>query len=827
MVVPSRTGRAPAACLVALVLTALTIVHLFPLSLSPGRLSVVNSTDMQEMMWRLLWGIHALAADPAGFLNANQFYPDEGTYTNMDYVYGLSVLALPLRALTKNPLLIFNLTAMLSVWISALGAYLLAADLTRDRRAAVVAAAVFAFNPIHLERLGQLNILSVHWMPFVLLAAHRLWQSPDVRRTAMLVGALFLAIITSGHQAVLASAALGYAIVVLVARDWRRSVRPAVGSLVAVGVAGLLFLPLGRPYVEAPSIQNRSSTQNQARALREVERQSPPPLALVHMDSVAHDWARSALDPNDPLVKKPFPVLFPGFVACGMAALGALVLLGRREDRHLLVLYGGLTAVGFVLSLGTNVPGYGLLFEWLAPLRMIRAPSRFSLVGLLGLAVLSAFAIRWLLQRTTGRRRRVAVAVVPLACLLHLAETAKPVGAEPYHYHPPPPVYQWIAEQPGEFAVVELPSDRSLNTFYLVYSTYHWKPLVNGFDGSFITAYHHRMLFDVLSEFPEPRAVRELSQIQGLRYIVVHTDPAGRHFRLRGHERTRRRLASALDHLPPTLKPVWSGSGATLLELVEPRGGWTGSTFHRFVPGGNMEGRRLRFEARAVPARVHRAERGIAVFVNGTEIYRRPIGSRFARHEVAIPEGAVRKGTNDLELRSVARLEFPVGSTGVQLGARLSAVAGKGHVSIDLDGRAEASSQLGYQLLVIDPETIRVETRMVFDTPGSRGEVERMMRTLRHVPAGRVVVLAARRAHENLTDEVVGELRGLGGRIDPRDGLADAYVLIGVKGAEPGAALDRAASKEEQVEVRIGSDEIASAVAVRRIEFVDPPAHSE
>ena len=128
---------------------------------------------------------------------------------------------------------------------------------------------------------------------------------------------------------------------------------------------------------------------------------------------------------------------------------------------------------------------------------------------------------------------------------------------------------------------------------------------------------------------------------------------------------------------------------------------------------------------------------------------------------------------------------------------------------------------------MIDPETIRVETRMVFDTPGSRGEVERMMRTLRRVPAGRVVVLAARRAHENLTDEVVGELRGLGGRIDPRDGLADAYALIGVKGAEPGAALDRAASKEEQVHVRIGSDEVASALAVRRIEFVDPPAHSE
>ena len=656
MVVPSRTDRATAACVAALVLAALTIIHLFPLSLSPASLSVINSTDLQEMMWRLLWGIHSLTTDPAGFLNANEFYPDEGTYTNMDYAYGLSLLALPFRALTDNPLLIFNLTAMLSVWISAFGAYLLAAHLTGDRRAGVVAAAVFAFNPIHLERVGHLNILAVHWMPFVLLAAHRLWQTPNGGRTAMLGSALFLAIITGGQQAVLTSVALGSAILVLAARNGRRSVRPVVGSLAAIGVAGLLFLPLGRPYVEAPSVQNRASTENQARALRTVDRYSPPPRALVRMDSVAHGWARQALDPNDPLIGNRFQVLFPGFVASGMAALGALVLGRRRKDRHLLVLYGGLTIAGFVLSLGTNVSGYGLLFEWLPPLRMIRAPSRFSLVGLLGIAVLSAFAIRWLLQRTTGRRRLGAVALVPLACLLHLAETAKPVGREPYHFYAPPPVYRWIAEQPGDFAVVELPSARDLNTFYLVYSTYHWKPLVNGFDGSFIRAYHHRLLFDVLSEFPKPRAVRGLSQIHGLRYVVVHTDPAARHFRLRGHERSRRRLASALDRLPSTLRPVWSGAGSTVLELVDPPNGWIGRTLHRFVPGGRLEGRRLRFEARVAPRHVDRAAgRGIAVFVNGVEVYRSPIGSRFEPHEVAIPDGAAKEGINELELRSVAQ----------------------------------------------------------------------------------------------------------------------------------------------------------------------------
>ena len=427
-------------------------------------------------------------------------------------------------------------------------------------------------------------------------------------------------------------------------RGRRYHFRAKTSLIAAFSSASSAYIRFSLAFSPSSSRSRCTSAPNQARALREVDRWSPPPRALVRMDSVAHDWVRSALDPNDPLLTQSFQVLFPGFVACGMAALGALVLVRRRGHRHVLVLYGGLTIVGFALSLGTNVPGYGLLFEWLLPLRMIRAPSRFSLIGLLGIAVLSAVAIQWFLQWTTGRRRGVAMAVMPLACLLHLAETAKPVGREPYYYHPPPPIYRWLAEQPGEFAVVELPSDRDLNTFYLVYSTYHWKPLVNGFDGSFITAYHHRLLFDVLSEFPEPRAVRELSQIQGLRYVVVHTDPAGRHFRLRGHERTRRRLAAALDHLPPTLRPVWSEGGSTVLELVDPPGGWVGSTLHRFVPGSHMKGRLLRFEARALGPRVRQAGREIAVFVNGTEVYRRPVESRFATYALVIPEEARAEG---------------------------------------------------------------------------------------------------------------------------------------------------------------------------------------
>ena len=57
---------------------------------------------------------------------------------------------------------------------------------------------------------------------------------------------------------------------------------------------------------------------------------------------------------------------------------------------------------------------------------------------------------------------------------------------------PPPPVYAWLAAQPGEPVVVELPIQDITGIFerpayhesiYLVHQTRHWKPLANGYAG--------------------------------------------------------------------------------------------------------------------------------------------------------------------------------------------------------------------------------------------------------------------------------------------------------------------------------------------------------
>ena len=47
-----------------------------------------------------------------------------------------------------------------------------------------------------------------------------------------------------------------------------------------------------------------------------------------------------------------------------------------------------------------------------------------------------------------------------------------------------PPVYRWLADEPADTTVLELPADRIDDSFrYMYFSTYHWLRIVNGTSG--------------------------------------------------------------------------------------------------------------------------------------------------------------------------------------------------------------------------------------------------------------------------------------------------------------------------------------------------------
>jgi hypothetical protein len=111
--------------------------------------------------------------------------------------------------------------------------------------------------------------------------------------------------------------------------------------------------------------------------------------------------------------------------------------------------------------------------------------------------------------------------------------------------------------------------------------------------------------------------------------------------------------------------------------------------------------------------------------------------------------------------------------------------------SITVNGTELSPNLRGYNVIVVDPRSGRVTDRDVFDTFLQRTESARLAELIRRIPAGAIVAAAIRDdGVGQLTDEAVQALRSLGGKVDPRGTLFVSHLLIGVKGAVPGTAIE-------------------------------------
>jgi hypothetical protein len=256
-------------------------------------------------------------------------------------------------------------------------------------------------------------------------------------------------------------------------------------------------------------------------------------------------------------------VLFPGFVTSTLAGI-ALVWAARRppggEQRRVSVetagFYALLGGTAAWLSLGPAGGLYGWLYDAGPVLSMLRAPSRFGALVTLALAVLAGMAA----AAAAGRLRSPAVA--PVAVLLLLGELA----AVPFDLRPAlgtPAAHRMLAALP-EGVVAEFPfffreEDFHRNTLYMLYSTAHWRPLVNGYSDRVPVNYRETAV--AISTFPSREAFR-LLRGRGTKYVVFH-------LQLYDH-RSRAKLIEALDRYRDYVRPLGREDDVWLYEIV----GW-------------------------------------------------------------------------------------------------------------------------------------------------------------------------------------------------------------------------------------------------------------
>ena len=492
---------------VCLLFTALTLAFAHPLVTRLGSSLFKADSDGFFILWTLSWDVHAFIHQPLALFDANIYYPEQDTLAYSESLIGSALFAAPIIWITHNPVLASNLVALLSCILCGVGAYVLARELEVSTPGALVSSLIFAFAPPRFLRIDQMHLTTVQWVPFCLAALHAYFKRGRPRDLRIAVALLTLQVLTSGHGtiflAVAGLALIAYHLMAGAPLALERRARD-------LGIAGAcLLVPallIVQPYLTVQSVMGLRRTLDDAISFA----------SFFDSPSYVHSYLLSLM-PRLRVAESAEAELFPGILPI-VLALAACCRPGARRGPT--ALYGFIAVISFWLAIG---PPFGIwrFVYWIPGLNFIRAPSRFTILEVLGLAMLAGFGFDRLTRRLTARG--LAAAGLLVSALL-VGELAVPLCVEPFVFEIPA-LDRWVASQPVPFVVAELPLEHPHNEWrhaaYMLHSTAHWQKTIHGYSGFRPPA--HEALYRQMIHLPDQDSVTSLREL-GVTYLIVHAD---------------------------------------------------------------------------------------------------------------------------------------------------------------------------------------------------------------------------------------------------------------------------------------------------------------
>jgi hypothetical protein len=287
---------------------------------------------------------------------------------------------------------------------------------------------------------------------------------------------------------------------------------PSALALAAASGAGLLLaLPVLLPYI-------RFAAAGATRPLELVAQLSAT--SSGYLASTSRVW-RSA---TGGFSQSSVNLFFPGVTATLLAIVGFVSSttrdpLQRRRAWSLALI----ALVGFVLSLGPATMVYRAAYAAALPLHGIRAAARFGYLVLLVVAVSAGAGIAGLQRR--WRASSSTVTLVALS-LVSIEAWQGPANVEPFREIPH--IYSIVRDAPGRVLLAEypfyLPDEVFQNGEYVLNSTAHWRPLMNGYSG--VTPDSYRQIAEPMWIFPAGFAIDAIHQ-SGVTHVMVHLEKFG------------------------------------------------------------------------------------------------------------------------------------------------------------------------------------------------------------------------------------------------------------------------------------------------------------
>jgi hypothetical protein len=515
----SRSGwRITAAiCLV------LAIVHTWPLVTAPGTLSRNDNGDTLLNEWIMAWVAHQLPRAPAHLFEGNIFYPARRSLAYSEPLIVPALMGAPLAWLGASPVLVYNIVLILGFALTAWAGATLVHAWTGDRAAGLLTGSMFAFNTHLLTRLPHVQGIHAWGLPLTLLSADRLVVHARWRDAMWLAIWMTAMAYTSGYLVVFASIMIAVVLASRVIDWWPKAFRVLSLFASAAVASAIAILPVYLPY---------HHVAREMHMLRSLEGVSDFSASLggylatagrIHLSTWSGMFFRDALDS-----------FFPGFVVIGLAGYAVYRAFFRNTasapaddpalTRRRVIMLIAIASIGFVLSLGTRTPVYGWVYHLFPPMQGLRAAARFGNLFLLAMAALAGIGLA--AARPALPPHRAALIAAALVVFANVESLRAPFYYT--RFEGIPAVYSLLAKEPGPVVLVEVPFYPPQAIFangpYVLNSTAHWRPLMNGYSGYIPASY--REYAAQFWFFPEERAIQAMRRA-GATHVMVHAGGFG------------------------------------------------------------------------------------------------------------------------------------------------------------------------------------------------------------------------------------------------------------------------------------------------------------
>jgi hypothetical protein len=491
------------------VFVLLACLHTWPMITNPAHLSRTDNGDALLNMWAISWVAHQLPRDPRHLFDANIFYPEPLTLAYSEAMIVQGVLAMPVIAAGGSPVLAFNLVLLAGFALTGWAFCLLLHRWTGTWAAGYTAGSLAAFNAFIFLRLPHLQTFHVEFVALLLFALDRLIVSRRGRDAVLLGTGFALQGLTSVYLLVFTTWMLCFAVTARAGEWLRRRAFQAIGLFVLAGLVAAILLG---PYVYAYERLHRLT--GFGRSVAEAQRGAASWRTYLSTVSRFHFnlWSHSFLDPGA-------PPAFPGVAAIALSLLAVAREETRRDPRVRMCAVAGLGCAA--LSMLPRAPFFPAIYPLIPGIAAIRVVGNLAQLVLLLFAVVAGFGVSALHARFGARRywRVVAVALVAFVAL-----EARHAPLRLRFFGEIPAIYDTLADQHGA-VVIELPFHPPdvafANAEYMLNSTRHWRPMLNGYSGYRPASY--AVTFKAIQGFPDQAALTALHE-RGVTHVFVHAD---------------------------------------------------------------------------------------------------------------------------------------------------------------------------------------------------------------------------------------------------------------------------------------------------------------